>query len=132
VRKSTIPVYRTRHVGPVTSTGLFCVGCGRSITEPGHCRTGKVLDGPTFRMILSTGVTATGEHFLKHQRVGFPSYARGYLCSKCAACYTHVPFGAGGSFVPLVVVDPLHGLPTPRTAREGKPNWKVLNTRITR
>jgi hypothetical protein len=65
------------------------------------------------------------------KRCAVVRYVRGTLCSKCCSCYKHVDDGSG-KFVPLVIVDPHHSFGTPRDAWEGKRDYKVLNTRITR
>ncbi len=115
----------TRLIGPVTSTLVKCIGCNRDITEPGLCRTGKVLQSSEVRTKLLTdkweGLTTIRSF------VPVIKYAKGTLCDKCAACYHNVLIGK--ELHPIVKVDPLHGLPKPRDQKEGKRAWKVLNTK---
>lgn len=117
--------------GPKTSTGNHsrCVGCARLITEPGLQRTGGVLDSPLVRTVLSTGITAQGNLYEIARTIRITRYVKGILCDKCAGCYWGLTIG--GTFHPLVKIDPLHGLPKPRDSREGGRKWKVLNTRFT-
>lgn len=129
-RKSLLPSKVIRLIGPRTTTGIICVGCGRSITEPGLCRTGGILDSPCVRTVMSSGFTKEGLSYLQSKVISFPQYVKGYLCEKCGSCYSNIR--VGNEWLPLVKVDPLWGLPKPRDARVGGRSRSILNTRYTR
>jgi hypothetical protein len=99
-----------------------------------------VLRGTVFReFITSKHDLQTRQDVLRAVRIGFPNYVKGFLCAwldakgipqGCSSCYVNVRDNRG-DLIPLVKIDPLHGLPKPRDVREGKGPRKGFNTRVT-
>lgn len=139
--------------------GVHCVGCDRTILNPGMCRTGSVLTDPVFSTILkkvtlpvivgSGSVTSHvppatrytfdihGMHTsLREKKVSFRMRRKGTLCETCSSCIVMVPL-ANGDREPLVITDPS---PSYHDLNKGSlevgfdsrpPRRKILNTRTT-
>lgn len=129
--------------------GLKCVGCNRTITNPGLCYTGSVLSDPIFTTILKKEryPGAIMESFIPPERtyvlrwdtssqekkVSFRKRIKGTLCSSCSSCIIMVEVDKQGNKEPLVITDPRPGFRDLAQGTEGltsKPSFKGLNTRF--
>lgn len=129
-RRSMIPIRRERLIGPRTATQCQCVGCERTIADPGLAPTGKALRGTQWFTQVKEWQHGGGNSVpVTTSRVGVVRYVKGSLCPECAGSYKQVQ-DSSGRWHDRIKVDPF--LPPLRDAHEGKRSKSILNTRYTR
>lgn len=152
-RVSTLPsTFIPRKSGDPVKPLHACVGCGQEV-NPGFCYKGSVLSDLQHSTLLTSSTTPVlgviriespgvmkdvviGGHTIDGtKRISYRKRTKGLLCTGCAANYTRVSDGKGGT-VPIVETDPLGGY-LGETARGAEMEFKPLkkgpafNTRYT-